>query len=89
MTTAGTMNIKGNQYISGGIAIPFTGKKIVQFLKYGIAGADYFSTTYYCLLTLLFTIYLNIVRNCSNSCTSDISVFNSSVILVHEWITVV
>lgn len=39
--------IKNNDYVSGEIAIPYTGKKLVQFLKYGIAGANYFSTTYF------------------------------------------
>ena len=37
--------IRGNEYVSGNIAIPYTGKKLVQFLKYGAAGANYFSTT--------------------------------------------
>ncbi|OGM10697.1 hypothetical protein A2Z22_05315 [Candidatus Woesebacteria bacterium RBG_16_34_12] len=39
--------ILDNNYTSGEIAIPYTGKKLVQFLKYGIAGANYFSTTYF------------------------------------------
>ena len=39
--------IKNSGYISADTAIPFTAKKLVQFLKYGIAGANYYSTTYF------------------------------------------
>jgi len=37
--------IRNSAYVSGVEAIPFTGKKLLQFMKSGIAGANYFSTT--------------------------------------------
>lgn len=39
--------IKGNEFVTGNVAIPFTGQKLIEFLKGGITGANYFSTTYY------------------------------------------
>lgn len=39
--------IKNNPYVSGNLAITYTGGKLIDFLKYGVAGADYYSTTYF------------------------------------------
>jgi hypothetical protein len=36
---------KGNEFLTTNSAISYTGKKLIQFLKYGIAGANYYSTT--------------------------------------------
>jgi len=39
--------IINNNYVSSDIAVPYTGNKLIQFLKGGIAGANYFSTTFF------------------------------------------
>jgi len=39
--------VKDNPYTSSDLAITYTGGKLIDFLKYEAAGANYFSTTYF------------------------------------------